>query len=200
MINYRLNKKHLRYTLILILVTIGGVLFGKGSYIYAKALLAQYLIQQSWEQTLTQNTPVKPWSWSDTWPVARLMIPKHGVDLIVLAGDSGRTLAFGPGHQSGSVFPGQTGNSVISAHRDTHFDFIAELHVGDEIIVQNHTGALQHYRVIEAQILDSREAGLSVDYPKSLLSLVTCYPFDAVAAGGPMRYVVFAEQVKSFYI
>jgi sortase A len=28
-----------------------------------------------------------------------------------------------------------------------------------------------------------------------MLSLVTCYPFDAVNPGGPMRYVVSAEMI-----
>jgi len=32
---------------------------------------------------------------------------------------------------------------------------------------------------------------IETDFP--LLTLVTCYPFDAVVPGGPERYLVFAE-------
>src|SRR5207248_2826247 len=76
----------------------GAALFGHGAYIYAKAGLAQVLLRRAWERTLAGERDVKPWPWADTWPVARLTIPKAGTDSIVLAGASGRTLAFGPGH------------------------------------------------------------------------------------------------------
>jgi sortase A len=194
------SKRKINYLLITISVSVGGWLFGQGAYIYAKASLAQHLIHKSWEQTLNTKTPSKPWSWADTWPVARIMVPKYHVDYIVLAGSSGRTLAFGPGHQSSSVFPGGIGNSIISAHRDTHFKFLQRLQPGDEILVQNTRGNLKRFRVTEAQIVNSDRASLSLDYPEPLLTLVTCYPFDATLPGGPLRYVVFAEAVKSHYV
>ena len=28
------------------------------------------------------------------------------------------------------------------------------------------------------------------------MTLITCYPFDALEAGGPLRYVVFADAIK----
>ena len=52
-------------------------------------------------------------------------------DLIVLAGGSGRTLAFGPGHLSASAMPGQVGNMIIAGHRDTHFQFLQKVEVGE---------------------------------------------------------------------
>ena len=54
-------------------------------------------------------------------PVARLVIPRLGLDEIVLEGVDGNSLNAGPGHLTGSAFPGERGNSVISAHRDRHF-------------------------------------------------------------------------------
>jgi sortase A len=43
------------------------------------------------------------------------------------------------------------------------------------------------------RVVDSDQESLSVDTStdKKLL-LVTCYPFDAILAGGPLRYVVTA--------
>lgn len=165
-----------------------------GGYIQAKALLAQYLLRTAWAETLTGAGKVRPWPWADTWPVARLRAPEHEVDLIVLAGASGRTLAFGPGHLDGTPQPGQAGNAVLAGHRDTTFRFIRWLAPGDRLIVQRPTGARVTYRVVNAQILDSRKQWVAPDTDRRRLTLVTCYPFDAVIPGGPLRYVVTAEE------
>jgi sortase A len=112
------------------------------------------------------------------------------VDLIILAGGSGRTLAFGPGHLSASALPGQRGNSVIAGHRDTHFRFLQDLAIGEVLKVETSDGREHTYKVIDLDVIDSRRGSLILDIDESVLSLVTCYPFDATVAGGPMRYVV----------
>ena len=86
----------------------------RGAYIHSKASLAQALIRRAWAQTSKKGGPPKPWPWADTTPVARLGAPMHRVDLIVLDGGSGRTLAFGPGHVTGTARPGEHGNVVIA--------------------------------------------------------------------------------------
>ena len=112
------------------------------------------------------------------------------VDLIVLSGGSGRTLAFGPGHLSASALPGDSGNAVIGGHRDTHFQFLRDVEVGDTMIVERPHGRQFLYEVIGRHVVDSRRGALTLDTEESFLSLVTCYPFDAIDPGGPMRYVV----------
>ena len=97
---------------------------GQGAYIPAKAWLALELMQRAWVRAGNGESRATPWPWADTWPVARLTARSGAVDLIVLAGDSGRTLAFGPGHVSASAMPGDVGNAVIGGHRDTHFQFL----------------------------------------------------------------------------
>jgi hypothetical protein len=72
----------------------------------------------------------KPWPWADTWPVARLRMQHPSVDLIVLAGAYGRTLAFGPGHVTSSALPGQEGTVMLTGHRDTHFRFLKDVQTG----------------------------------------------------------------------
>src|SRR4029078_417855 len=79
-----------------VLVVAGTVSFGNGVYIYAKAQLAQVLLHRAWDRRAT-GSAVKPWPWADTHPIARLIIPARAADILVLAGASGRTLAFGPG-------------------------------------------------------------------------------------------------------
>jgi sortase A len=166
--------------------------FGHGAYIPAKAWLAQELMQRAWDRSGDGEIRVAPWPWADTWPVARLTAMSGDVDLIVLAGGSGRTLAFGPGHLSISAMPGETGNAVIAGHRDTHFQFLQDVQRGERLKLESSDGAEHLYEVIDIDIVDSRKGRLLLDSDTALLSLVTCYPFDAREAGGPLRYVVTA--------
>ncbi len=171
--------------------------FGSGAYIVAKAHVAQVLLDLAWHRTQSAGEPVKPWPWADTRTVARLVAPGHGVDLYVLAGASGRTLAFGPGHLDGTAVPGMPGNSVLSAHRDTHFRFLADLGAGDELIVETPAGVRTRSLVTHTEIGDHRALRLPRESEAPTLTLVTCYPFDAIVPGGPLRYVVVADSVES---
>lgn len=181
----------------LCLSLLGGVYLANGAYIQAKAVLAQYLLQSAWEQTLQGHAKVKPWAWADTWPVARLSVPGYASDLVVLEGATGRTLAFAPGHLQGTPTPGDKGFAVISAHRDTHFAFLQHLQVGDRMQLQTRNGKTLEYRVSAARIVDSRDARIADDDGVRGILLVTCYPFDSLRAGGPLRYLVYAESSVS---
>jgi sortase A len=167
---------------------------GRGAYIPAKAWLAQEMMQRAWQRAESGDREAVPWPWADTWPVARLSAP-GAADLIVLEGGSGRTLAFGPGHLSVSVLPGQQGNSIIAGHRDTHFRFLERVREGQSIRVDLPDGRGHLFRVVGIDVVDSRRGSILLDSEAPMLSLVTCYPFDAQQAGGPMRYVVTAEMV-----
>lgn len=176
-----------------LLAVAGTLSFGHGIYIVAKAQLAQVLLHSSWERTRQTGIPAKPWPWADTHPVARLLAPAQDADLLVLAGASGRTLAFGPGHLDGSAQPGEPGNAVITAHRDTHFRFLKAAVAGDQLVIERADGGRRYFRIRRAYVADYRELRLPRDTVVPTLTLVTCYPFDALDAGGPLRYVVVAE-------
>lgn len=178
---------------------------GAAATIHAKAWLAQILLERAWSDTLAQTAEgasegaarQRPWPWADTFPVSRLQIPDLAVDQIVLAGASGRTLAFGPAHLDGTATPGAAGHSVLSGHRDTHFRFLEAVAIGQEIRLQRSDGGWQSYRVTDSQVIDAGKARLRPGDGRPALTLVTCYPFDAVVPGGPLRYLVFAEAVGS---
>jgi sortase A len=176
-----------------LLALIGFWELGHGAWIHAKAWLAQLLLQRAWERTLRGETAVKPWPWADTWPVARLRVPAHGVDLIVLSGVSGRTLAFGPGHAPDSALPGAPGTEIVTAHRDTHFRFLERVRRGDEIFLEAPGRRIVRFRVQELAVVDSRFAVIAWEKRLAALVLMTCYPFDALVSGGPLRYVVTAR-------
>ena len=176
------------------LILIVGLCFlVSGSWIQIKAVVAQELLERSWEQTLEHGTPVQPWPWADHWPVAKLKLPKAKSELIVLSGDSGSSLAFAPGWNSKSAKPGEQGVTVISGHRDTHFKILKDIGVGDLIEVVTPQGETVNYQVKTIEIVDSRVATIKTEQPRQTLVLVTCYPFDSVMAGGPLRYVIMAE-------
>lgn len=181
------------------LLGLGFWQLGQGAFIPAKAWVAQEMMQRAWRRALAGDAAPAPWPWADTWPVARLSArPGRGggeVELIVLHGGSGRTLAFGPGHLSASVLPGGDGNSIIAGHRDTHFRFLKDLQTGDTLRVERPDGRGHVFRVVGIDVVDARRGSILLDTEEPMLSLVTCYPFDAVTPGGPMRFVVTAEMI-----
>ncbi|HKC92759.1 MAG TPA: class GN sortase [Nitrospira sp.] len=177
------------------LLAVGMWQIGEGLWIYAKARLAQVLLQRAWSRTLAGEINVKPWPWADTWPVGRLRAPSQGIDLIVLNGSYGRTLAFGPGYAESSSFPGSLGTTILTGHRDTHFAFLELLKPHDEIVLETTEGTRRHYVVEETGIVDVSRASISLDDEQNRLVLVTCYPFGAIVPGGPLRYVVTAVEV-----
>jgi sortase A len=166
---------------------------GAGAYIHVKAGLAQILIDDAWRRTQAGDISARPWPWADTRPLARLEIPHLDASLIVLSGSSGRTLAFGPGHVDGSVLPGQLGVSLIAGHRDTHFRLLEGLAVGETIIIEDREGIRHGFKVTATRIVDARRVRINVDATKPRLVLSTCYPFDAIDPGGPLRFLVVAD-------
>lgn len=177
------------------LLCLGFWQLGQGAYIPAKAWLAQELMQRAWTRAGVETDQPAPWPWADTWPVARLIAKSGDVDLIVLAGGSGRTLAFGPGHLGASALPGDPGNSIIAGHRDTHFRFLRDIEIGESIVIERITGRKHLYTVTGIDVLDSRRGSLLLDTEAPVLSLVTCYPFEEAEVGGPMRFVVTAKRL-----
>jgi len=166
---------------------------GQGSYIYAKAQLAQYLIASAWQKSDGDSTQIKPWSWADMWPVARLVVPQHKIDQYVLAGASGESLAFGPGYVFASAAPTTSGNTLIAAHRDTHFSFLKELKKGEVLTIYNQQGQRRDYVVQDMRVVDKDDiAWINAENYQYQLTLATCYPFNALKAGGRLRYVVRA--------
>ena len=176
----------------LVLFAASAVFLGRGTWIFAKAQVAQVLLAHAWNETREDGRIVKPWPWADTWPVARLRVLRLGVDEIVLAGGNGQAMAFGPGHLSRTAAPGREGNIVLAGHRDTHFRFLRDLRPGDEILLEAAYGAPRSYRVTETAVMDFRDRRPLQASPEPTLTLITCYPFDAIVPGGPLRYVVRA--------
>lgn len=168
------------------------VFLGEGLWIKAKAGLAQILLERAFVQSIVTGAPVKPWSWADTWPVARISVPRLGASSIALAGGSGQALAFGPGHLDGTAGPGERGTAVFAAHRDTHFRFLGDLKPGDEISVTRDDGLTFTYEMTTAEIVRWDRSKIDAGARGYNLALATCWPLDGTFRG-PLRYVVHAR-------
>jgi len=175
----------------------GSWLIGQGAWIHVKAVAAQWLLQHAWQETLTTQQPVKPWPWADTWPVGRLFVQRLDVNQIILADASGESLAFGPGKvRNGTFSDDDSPDLILSGHRDTHFSFVRDLQLGDTISIHTIGGHWQEFVVDTMDVVDSRIDTLTRNQEESLLQLITCYPFDSLIPGGPLRYVITARPVS----
>jgi len=173
---------------------IGLALLGDGASIHAKALLAQILLERAFAQTVAIGKDVKPWPWADTWPVARIAVKRINASAIVLSGTSGQALAFGPGHLDNTPDAGERGIAVYAAHRDTHFGFLKDVRIGDDIDVTRRDGRAFRYRADRVAIVRFDASGIDPLTDKYELVLSTCWPFDAMTSG-PLRYLLHATMI-----
>jgi len=123
-------------------------------------------------------------------PVARLVIPRLALDEIVLEGVGDDELNAEPGHMPGTAFPGEPGNSVVSAHRDRHFNHLDAISVGDTITTES--GVLKKtWVVVGKRIVGKNERAL---FPANdpTLTLTTCWPIRYVGPA-PERLIVTAK-------
>jgi sortase A len=180
----------------LVLLAVGFVCVGEAAWIHVKAYVAQVAIARAWRRAQAGAPGAKPWPWADTRPIAKLTVSQGAHELMVLEGSSGRNLAFGPTHDPASVLPGERGNSVIQGHRDTHFAFLRDLRIGDTLRVDLADGRSSSFAIVDLRIVDSRRWRIALDADAPRLTLVTCYPFDAVRSGGPLRMVITAAAIE----
>lgn len=161
---------------------------GQGMYMSGKAWLAQHLLWSAWQESGTGTNKMKPWPWADVHPVGLLEVPELGIRQVVLNDHSGESLAFGPGLAIGN------GALMLAGHRDSHFAFLRRLKTGDRLRWRASGKAAREFRVDSFEVIDTRLREEVVP-PAGTLLLVTCFPFDALTAGGPLRYVVVASEI-----
>ncbi|PCI43877.1 MAG: class GN sortase [Moraxellaceae bacterium] len=171
-------------------------------FIYGKAEVAQILLEKAWQRTLLNHTVEghnhdseleRPWAWSDSSPIAKLIFPDQDKELIVLNNGTGRSMAFAPSHLAGSAEFGNNGVTVIGGHKDTHFDFLEHTLIKDDFWVQLPNGEFKPYRVTGIQVADVTSSELLLEADHSVIVLVACYPFSTLVSGGDLRYLVIAE-------
>lgn len=162
---------------------------GQTGVVLGKAWLAPILIEEAWARAEAGEAQdaLKPWPWADTVPVMRLGFPSLNQERIALSGGSSSAMAFGPTRIENAPLP------AFFGHRDTHFALLEDIAVGDPIELTTPNGERVEYRIREMAIRHKDAIDVPVSTDGRFVALVTCWPFNAMNAGGPMRYVVLAE-------
>lgn len=127
--------------------------------------------------------------------MGKVIIPSINLNYPLIHGDDNDNLEKGIGHFPGSTLPGENGNVIIDAHRDTHFRNLGKLKIGDIITIETNYGIFD-YRASKIRIVDGNDKTVIVASDKEMLTVYTCYPFNYVGSA-PQRYVVLADFVGS---
>jgi len=167
------------------------------AYLPTKAWLSEKLIARSWEIAKNTQQPLPPWPWADTTAIAKMTVPSLNKSIVLLKGIDATSLAFSAGvmHQYSQL--NTSSPFVVAGHRDTHFSFLDTLKQKDKITIENIDGYKQQYQIYNIEIVDSNKTPLLINADASTLMLITCYPFNALRAGGSLRYVISAELVRN---
>ena len=126
-------------------------------------------------------------------PIARLLIPSIDLDEIVMEGVGPVELNGGPGHFPGSVLPGDSGNSILSAHRDRHFRRVGELAVGSRIRTETREQSAE-WVVTERRVV-SRDTPALFEESEATLTLTTCWPIRYFGPA-PDRLLIIAKRAN----
>jgi sortase A len=148
-------------------------------------------------ERLRRNPPAvsaAPATIADGTPVGEVEIPKLHLSAVVFQGTGDGILAQGVGHLDASAFPGQTGNVVLAAHRDTFFRSLRNIRRGDLVQVTTPYG-MRTYAVDSTQVVKPTETSVIAATANPTLTLITCYPFYYVGHA-PKRFIVRASPVS----
>ena len=178
----------------LVILATGSLLVGDSLFFYTKGWLAQQLLERAWKITLDRGEAVRAWSWADTTPLGKLIIPHLDYHRVVLNAGGTEALAFGPAHVAGTARPGEIGNVVLAGHRDSYFRQLAKLEVGDSLFLESMSGK-QKFIVSFHVVANPTDIHYLDKEGPNRLTMITCYPFDYIGSA-PQRYIVIAYPVE----
>lgn len=165
----------------------------QGNSVYAQAWVAHGLLHTAWVRTQASGRQIKPWPWANTWPLARLSVPRLNLEQIVLARASEGISPFALGHLDSSVLPGEAGNSVLSAHCDTYFSFLKALKPGDLLELESLHSGRWRYQVSAIYVVDKSSTFLLEPSLRRRLTIISGYP---CTGEDNRRYVIVAEEIE----
>jgi sortase A len=189
----KLAPRSWREAISLLFVVLGLALTGYVASQYWGMYRGQRELEARWEkQVATLTTPGLPRLPAGEM-LTRVSIPKINLDAIVVEGATRKQLAIGPAHITETALPGETGNAVITGHRDTFFRHIYELQKGDVIFVHRN-GEVFKYEVTGKKIVKPEDLTVLKQTSDAQLTLITCYPTYYIGPA-PERLVVFSKLV-----
>lgn len=125
--------------------------------------------------------------------VAKIRIPRLGLDAVLVNGTDPGTLKRGPGRYLGSAMPGQGELVYVAGHRTTYgapFSRIDDLRKGDRVFLELPYGTFE-YSITGHRIVDADELSVLESKGREQLALQACHPrFFAT-----QRYLAYAEPI-----
>lgn len=97
------------------------------------------------------------------------------------------------GHLPDTPLPWSVGNSALAAHRDALFRPLRHVRPGDVLRLKTPHGDFD-YVVRETMIVEPHELWVLDPTSVSMLTLISCYPFNFVG-NAPKRFIVRAERM-----
>jgi LPXTG-site transpeptidase (sortase) family protein len=182
----------------LTLIIAGILLLGYVGGEYWGMYRSQKNLEAAWQNqaaTLNASSQTHQLNIAPEQMLTRLVVAKIGIDAIVVEGASRKDLSEGPGHMKQTAEPGETGNAVVTGHRDTFFRHIHELAKGDQIQVQRN-GRNFVYEVTGRRIVMPEDISVINPTKDPELTLITCYPTYYIGPA-PKRLVVFSKLIES---
>jgi len=125
--------------------------------------------------------------------IGRLEIPRLQLAVVAEEGDDRSTLRRAAGHVPGTSLPGEPGNVVVAAHRDTLFRPLQDIRPRDQVRFVTPDGAFE-YEVVRIEIVKPSRTEVLASGPEGEATLITCYPFGFVGPA-PQRFVVRAARI-----
>jgi sortase A len=136
---------------------------------------------------------LEPSALRDPFLIGELDIPRLRLSAAVRIGDDEQALAGAVGYLPDTALPWEEGNSAFAAHRDRLFRPLADIRIGDDILLSTRHGDFQ-YRVSRTLIVSPGDVWVLGSTPGVDLTLITCYPFVFVGHA-PQRFVVRAQKI-----
>lgn len=127
-------------------------------------------------------------------PLARISVPRLGLEAVVAAGVDQRVLRRAVGHLPRSSLPGEDGNIVLAGHRDTFFRSLERIRDDDIVLIET-AGGVDRYRVEWTAVVKPSRVDLVAATGYPALTLVTCFPFEYVG-NAPFRFVLRARRLE----
>lgn len=131
---------------------------------------------------------------ADEGLIGELEVPRLGLKVAVVQGDSNRILRRAVGHLPSTVMPGEIGNVALAGHRDTFFRPLRKIGPGDAIVFKTYDGDFE-YRVESVGVVSPGNVEVLKPTGARTLTLITCFPFSYVGAA-PNRFIVRAIQLE----
>lgn len=127
--------------------------------------------------------------------IGEMKIARLGMNAIFVQGDSPKILRHAVGHISETALPGEPGNVVLTAHRDSFFRPLRGIRQGDTIELKTLDGEFA-YQVDWTKAVSPSDIEVLQSSNENTLTLVTCFPFYYVGPA-PKRFIVRAHQIGS---